>query len=87
MEEGINIVNEVGDLAVVIYSARREGDKLVMDGKALGTMRMDMIVTAEEALKGLRIVFTWPFLSFMFLMPYFWLTKWLHRTLERDKSK
>ena len=74
MEEGINIVNEVGDLAVTIYSVKRDGDKLVMDGKALGTMRMDMIVTAEEALKGLKIVFTWAFFSFVLLMPYFWLT-------------
>ena len=74
VQEGINIVNEVGDIAVVIYSVRREGDKLVMDGKALGTMRMDMILSAEEAFRGLKIALSWQCISFVLLMPYYWIT-------------
>lgn len=83
MEDGMNIVNEVGDIAVVVYSVRREGDKLVMDGKALGTMRMDMIVTAEQALKGLKIAFGWQAVSFVLLLPYFWLRNWVGLIFKR----
>ena len=83
MEDGMNIVNEVGDIAVIVYSVRREGDKLVMDGKALGTMRMDMIVTAEEALKGLKIALSWQAVSFVLLLPYFWLRNWVGSILKR----
>ena len=74
MKEGIDIVNEVGDIAVTIYSVKREGDKLVMDGKALGTMRMDMILSAEEAFRGLKIALSWQCISFVLLLPYFWIT-------------
>jgi hypothetical protein len=74
VEDGISIVNEVGDIAVVIYSVKREGDKLVMDGKALGTMRMDMILSAEEAFRGLKIALSWQCITFVLLMPYFWIT-------------
>ena len=83
MEDGMNIVNEVGDIAVIVYSVRREGDKLVMDGKALGTMRMDMIVTAEEALKGLKIALSWQAVSFVLLLPYFWLRNWVGRIFKK----
>ncbi|UCG64544.1 MAG: hypothetical protein JSW12_18250 [Deltaproteobacteria bacterium] len=79
----MNIVNEVGDIAVVVYSFRREGDKLVMDGKALGTMRMDMIVTAEEALKGLKIALSWQAVSFVLLLPCFWLRNWVGRIFKK----
>jgi hypothetical protein len=83
VEDGMNIVNEVGDIAVVVYSFRREGDKLVMDGKALGTMRMDMIVTAEEALKGLKIALSWQAVSFVLLLPCFWLKNWVGRIFKK----
>ena len=72
MKDGMNVVNDDGEIAMVIYSLRREGDKLVMDGKALGTMRMDMIITSEEAVKGLGIALSWPVISYALLMPFFW---------------
>jgi hypothetical protein len=84
VEDGISIVNEVGDIAVVIYSVKRDGDKLVMDGKALGTMRMDMILSAAEAFRGLRIALSWPCISFVLLMPYFWITNGIRGL--RDKT-
>jgi hypothetical protein len=71
MKDGMNVVDEDGEIAMVIYSLRREGDKLVMDGKALGTMRMDMIITSEEAVKGLGIALGWQTISFALLLPYF----------------
>ena len=86
MKEGVNIVNEVGDIAVVIYSLRREGDKLIMDGKALGTMRMDMIITADEALKGLKIAFSWQAISYGLLLPYFWLRNWVRGIFKKNKG-
>lgn len=85
MKDGMNVVNEDGEIAMVIYSFRREGDKLVMDGKALGTMRMDMIVTPGEALKGVGIVFSWAMISFALLLPYFWVRNLFKKPETDDK--
>jgi hypothetical protein len=86
VSDGMNVVNEVGDLAVTVYTVRREGDKLVMDGKALGTMRMDMIVTADEALNGLKVMLGWQGISFALLLPYFWLRNWISGIFKRPSN-
>lgn len=65
MKNGMRVFNEGGDVIAVFYSVRRDGDKLVVDGKALETMRMDMIFKAEEVLKGLRLVLSWQAVSFV----------------------
>ena len=71
MEKSATIYTETGSVALVIQSVRREGDKLVVDGKALGTMRMDMIFTVEEVLNTLRIALCWGVISYVLLLPYF----------------
>ncbi|MBI4330743.1 MAG: hypothetical protein HY673_05650 [Chloroflexi bacterium] len=71
----MKVYTEEGDIAAVFYSVKRKGDKLVVDGKALDTMRMDMIFTSDEVLKGLKMVFCWQTLSFFLLLPYFWLRR------------
>ncbi len=71
MKKVVTIRNETGDEAASIYSIRRVGDNLVMDGKALGTMRMDMILSAEDALQAVRMMFSWAGLSFIILLPFF----------------
>ena len=43
----------------------------MVDGKALGTMRMDMIFTLEEVFNALGIVFSWGVISFALFFPYF----------------
>lgn len=71
MKNSVNVYNEDGEEVAAIYSVMRDGDKLVVDGKALGTISMDMILTTEQFLKGVRMVFCWPVISFIFLLPYF----------------
>ncbi len=42
-----------------------------MDTKALDVMRMDVIITPSEVWKILKMVFSWPVISFILLLPYF----------------
>jgi hypothetical protein len=71
MKHVVTIRNDTGDEAASISSVRRVGDKLVMEGKALGTMHMDMILSAEDALRAVRMMFSWHGLSFIILLPFF----------------
>lgn len=71
MKNVVTILNENGDEAASIYSIKRMGDRLVMDGKALGTMQMDMILSAEDALRAAKMALSWEVLSFIILLPYY----------------
>jgi hypothetical protein len=71
MKHAVTIRNETGDEAASIHSLKRVGDKLVMNGKALGTMQMDMVLSAEDALRAVRMMFTWQGLSFIILLPFY----------------
>lgn len=64
-------MGEDGEVVAEFYSVKRKDDKLIIDGKALGVMRMDMILTSEELVKGARIFFSWGILSYIALIPYF----------------
>jgi len=79
MRKAVIIRNETGDEAAAIYSIKRAGDKLVMDGKALGTMQMDMILSTEDALSAVNLMFTWAVISFVLLLPYYALRNALGR--------
>jgi hypothetical protein len=71
MKNVVTVRTEAGDEAASIYSMKRVGDKLVMEGKALGTMQMDMILSAEDALRAARMMFSWAGLSFIILLPFY----------------
>ncbi len=71
MKNVVTIRNETGDEAASIYAVKREGDRLVMDGKALGTMRMDMILSAEDALRAVKMAFSWEVISFLMFLPFY----------------
>jgi hypothetical protein len=71
MKNVVTIRNETGDEVASIYSLKRVGDKLVMEGKALGTMQMDMILSTENALRAARMMFSWAGLSFVILLPFY----------------
>lgn len=71
MKQGITIRNENGDEAATIFSIKRSGDKLIMDGMALGTMRMDMILGAEDALRAVRMVLSCEVIAFVLLLPFY----------------
>ncbi len=79
MKKGITAYTETGSVAAVFYSVRREGDKLVVNGKALGVMSMDMIFTPEEICRGLKMALCWAVLSFILLLPYFGMKRLLRR--------
>lgn len=71
MKNVVTVRTETGDEAASIYSMKRVGDKLVMEGKALGTMQMDMILSTEDALRAARMMFSWTGLSFIILLPFY----------------
>jgi len=73
--EPVSLCDRNGEVVAAFYSVDREGDKLVIDTKALDVMRMDMIVTPSQVLKGLKMVFCWPVISFILLLPYFTLRR------------
>jgi hypothetical protein len=70
MKNVVIVRTETGDEAASIHSMKRIGDKLVMEGKALGTMQMDMILSTEDALRAARMMFSWAGLSFIILLPF-----------------
>lgn len=47
---------EDGSPMVEVFSMRTEGDTLVMDCKALDSMRMNVVVKAEDIAKGMPII-------------------------------
>ncbi len=71
MKPGVRVVGEDGEVIAEFYAIERKDNKLIVDGKALGVMRMDMIFTSEELLRGARILFSWGVLSYVVLIPYF----------------
>jgi hypothetical protein len=86
VKEGIEVYTEDGEVAVVFYSVRREGGKLIVDSKALDTMRMDMIFTEREMLKCLKMALSWPVISFVLLFPYFYIKMKFVRNSNPPKS-
>lgn len=71
MKKGMKVYTENGSVAASFHSVKRVGDKLIVDGKALDTMRMDMIFTLEETLSGLKMALCWGVISYFLLLPYF----------------
>lgn len=70
-KDPVSLCDRNGEVVAAFYSVSREGDKLVIDAKALDVMRMDMIITPAQVLKGLRMLVCWPVISFILLLPYF----------------
>lgn len=71
MAKEMKVYDQDGEVVAVFSSVERKGDKLVVDGKALGYMRMDMIFTLDEILNGLKLALSWGVISFVLLLPYF----------------
>jgi len=60
-----------GEIAGELYSIQRQRDRLIIDCKALGVMRMDIFVSFEDVLRSVGLLFCWPIISFVLLIPYF----------------
>lgn len=71
MKEGVSAYTTEGEPIVTFYSAKREGDRLVVDVKVLDSMRMDIVFTVKEVFGGLKLALSWPVISFILLVPYF----------------
>ena len=84
MKGGVKVLNEDGEVIAVFYSVRREGDKLIVDGKALDVMRMDMILSLEEIAKGARMALCWSVISYILLLPYFGAKRLVHRSPSKS---
>ena len=72
---GMKVFTEDGTVAAAFYSIRRRGDHLILDANVLETMRMELILTRGEMLQAVRMVLSWSVLSFVLLLPYFWLKR------------
>jgi len=79
MKEPMTVYTQDGSIAAEFNSVRRKGDQLIVDGKALGAMQMDMIFRLEEVLKGFKMALSWPLISFILLLPYFILRRCFSR--------
>ena len=84
MKKNLTVYTSDGSIVAVFYSVRREDDKLVVDGKALDVMRMDMIFTLEEVFNGLRMALSWEVILYVLLFPYFGL-RYVLRKLWKGK--
>lgn len=67
----VKVLGEDGEVVAEFYAIRRKDNRLIVDGKALGIMRMDMILTSEELLKGIGMLLSWGVVSYVLLIPYF----------------
>ena len=87
MKNGVVIRTENGDEAAAVYSIKRSGDKLIMDGTALGTMRMDMVMTAEDALQAVKMALSWDVICFVLLLPYYVIRNHIRGVEKKDDSQ
>ncbi len=71
MGNGVKVLDPDGEVIAEFYAVKRQDNRLVIDGKALGVMRMDMVLTSPELLKGVRMALSWGVLSYVLLIPYF----------------
>lgn len=71
MKKPITVYTQDGSVAAEFNSVRRKGNRLIVDGKALGAMQMDMIFRQEEIIRTIGMVFSWSVISYLLLLPCF----------------
>ena len=74
MTKRVTAFTETGSIALVVHSVRREGNKLVVAGKAMGTMGMDFVFPVQEIFNIFRMSACWSVISLILLLPYFGVT-------------
>jgi len=83
-EREATIYTDTGSPALVIQAVRRKGDSLVIEGKALGSMYMDMVLSQRDFLRLLRVLCSWGVFSFFLLLPFHALGSVLRRRPGRQ---
>ena len=86
LKRGVKAYSDNGEIIAEFYSIERRGDKLIIDSKALGVMRMDMILPLEEFLRSLSILICWATVSFIVLLPYFGVKRLFGRLRRKSKT-
>jgi hypothetical protein len=69
----MKIVTADNETAVEIAWVGRRGGDLLIWGRVLGTMQMEMHITPEEMCKGVKALWNLRMLSYGLLLPYFML--------------
>ncbi len=86
MGNGVKVLDQDGEVIAEFYAIKRKDNRLIIDGKALGVMRVDMILTPPELLKGIKIVLSWGVLSYILLVPYFTLREAFRRCFRGSRK-
>jgi len=86
MGNGVKVLDQDGEVIAEFYAIKRKDNRLIIDGKALGVMRVDMILTPPELLKGIKIVLSWGVLSYVLLIPYFTLREVFRRFSGKSRK-
>ena len=80
MGKAVEIFNDEGDTVMTIESFRREGSKLVIEGRPMGAWKSDMYLPPEAIPRMLRLLMNFSVISFILLFPFSYLRK-------KDKKK
>ena len=86
LKRGVKAYSDNGEVVAEFYSIERQGDKLIMDGKALGVMRMDMVLPLEEILRSFSVLLCWATISFVLLLPYFGMRRLFGKLRRQSKT-
>lgn len=86
MGNGVKVLDQDGEVIAEFYAIKRQDNRLIVDGKALGVMRLDMILTPPELLKGFRMALSWGVLSYILLVPYFTLREVFRRCFRGSRQ-
>lgn len=86
MKRSIKAYSDDGTVVAEFFSVERKGDKLIIDSRALGVMRMDMTLPREEILRGFRLLFSWALISYILLTPYFLLKSLFSKSKGQSAS-
>ena len=79
MKKKVPLYNETGDIVILLYSVRRAGSRLIIEGKALGTIEMEVVLNPGEIFDCLKLALSWQVISFVLLLPYFGIKRLIHR--------
>lgn len=86
MEDGVKVLDQDGEVIAEFYAIKRKDNRLIVDGKALGVMRMDMVLLPRELLKGVKMALSWDVLSYILLVPYFTVREGFRRCFRGSRK-
>ena len=84
---GVKVVLGSGDPAIVVDSISREGDRLCVRGRLLGTMQAKMYVGPKEVLALAGLALRGSVLVYLLLLPFFYLRRVFGRLPTAPRSK